>query len=56
MLLIQLFQLVNFEGTVLKNAGYHTAAIGKAAPLLSPLDQGFDYFVGQIDQGLCHNM
>ena len=41
---------------MLKNAGYATAAVGKTAPLHWPLYQGFDYFTGQLDQGLCHNM
>jgi arylsulfatase A-like enzyme len=41
---------------LLKNAGYATAAIGKIAPLTEPVKSGFDYFFGQIDQGLCHNM
>ena len=26
------------------------------APLNAPVLQGFDYFIGQINQGLCHNM
>ena len=37
-------------------AGYRTAAFGKVAPLASPLEQGFEVFVGQVDQALCHNM
>ena len=37
-------------------AGYATAGIGKMAPLNAPVLQGFDYFIGQINQGLCHNM
>jgi len=41
---------------VLQRAGYATGAFGKVAPLLSPLEQGFDAFLGQIDQALCHNM
>ena len=43
-------------GTMLQNAGYATASIGKVAPLASPTTQGFDHFIGQVDQGLCHNM
>lgn len=41
---------------LLKSAGYATAAIGKIAPLTNPTQQGFDYFIGQVDQGYCHNM
>lgn len=41
---------------MLQNAGYVTAGIGKVAPLDQPTAQGFDYFIGQVDQGLCHNM
>ena len=41
---------------VLRAAGYETAAFGKTAPLVSPVEQGFDYFLGQLDQGVCHNM
>ena len=41
---------------MLKAAGYATAVIGKAAPLTAPAAQGFDYFIGQVDQNLCHNM
>lgn len=41
---------------VLKAAGYRTGAFGKVAPLVSPLEQGFEEFTGQVDQGLCHNM
>ena len=41
---------------LLKNANYTTAGIGKLAPLTEPTKSGFDYFIGQIDQGLCHNM
>ena len=26
------------------------------APLTAPAKQGFDYFIGQVDQNLCHNM
>ena len=26
------------------------------APLNDPTSQGFDFFIGQVDQGLCHNM
>eukprot|EP00438_Fugacium_kawagutii_P028915 Skav206176 [mRNA] locus=scaffold3070:17351:22343:- [translate_table: standard] len=37
-------------------AGYRTGAFGKMAPLTSPIEQGFEVFVGQVDQGLCHNM
>eukprot|EP00659_Diplonema_papillatum_P021425 gene21425-32958_t len=41
---------------ILKNAGYTTCASGKIAPLLSPTMQGFDYFLGQVDQTAAHNM
>lgn len=41
---------------VLQRAGYVTGAFGKVAPLTSPLQQGFDAFIGQVDQALCHNM
>jgi arylsulfatase A-like enzyme len=37
---------------VLRGAGYTTAAIGKVAPLDDPTAFGFDYFVGQVDQGM----
>ena len=40
----------------LKSVGYNTALVGKAAPLTSPVESGFDYFIGQIDQSACHNM
>jgi hypothetical protein len=33
-----------------------TAAVGKVAPLDNPTEQGFDFFIGQVDQGFCHNM
>jgi len=39
---------------MLKKAGYATASIGKVAPLASPLTQGFDTFLGQVNQGFCH--
>ena len=41
---------------MLQKAGYATAGVGKMAPLNAPVLQGFDYFIGQINQGLCHNM
>eukprot|EP00439_Symbiodinium_sp_Y106_P082455 s400_g21.t2 len=41
---------------LLSQAGYRTGAFGKVAPLTSPLQQGFDTFLGQVDQALCHNM
>ena len=42
---------------ILKNKGnYITAAFGKSAPLTKPLQSGFDHFIGQVDQSLCHNM
>ena len=41
---------------MLKAAGYATAAIGKAAPFTAPAASGFDHFIGQVDQDLCHNM
>lgn len=37
---------------LLKEAGYVTAAIGKVAPLDNPVVFGFDYFIGQVDQGM----
>jgi len=40
----------------LKSAGYATGAFGKTAPLADPQRQGFDAFVGQVVQKLCHNM
>eukprot|EP00039_Didymoeca_costata_P026610 m.16238 g.16238 ORF g.16238 m.16238 type:complete len:463 (+) comp5625_c0_seq2:25-1413(+) len=41
---------------MLQKAGYVTGAFGKTAPLGSPIEQGFDSFLGQINQGACHNM
>jgi arylsulfatase A-like enzyme len=41
---------------MLQKAGYVTAGVGKMAPLDQPTAQGFDYFIGQVDQALCHNM
>jgi arylsulfatase A-like enzyme len=41
---------------LLQKAGYATAGVGKMAPLHDPVPQGFEYFIGQVDQGLCHNM
>lgn len=41
---------------VLHEAGYTTGAFGKVSPLERPLEQGFDAFVGQVNQGECHNM
>lgn len=41
---------------VLKDAGYRTGAFGKVAPLVSPTQQGFDTFTGQVNQAYCHNM
>jgi len=41
---------------MLKEAGYATAGVGKLAPLTNPTSSGFDFFIGQVDQGLCHNM
>ena len=41
---------------VLQSAGYVTAAFGKSSPLTEPLRQGFHVFLGQVAQGLCHNM
>mmetsp|Transcript_64912 Transcript_64912/g.152677 ORF Transcript_64912/g.152677 Transcript_64912/m.152677 type:complete len:485 (+) Transcript_64912:28-1482(+) len=41
---------------LLLKAGYKTGAFGKVAPLTSPLQQGFQTFVGQVDQARCHNM
>ena len=41
---------------LLKNHGYATALVGKSAPLTSPTLQGFDFFIGQVDQALCHHM
>ena len=41
---------------ILKEEGYETALFGKSAPLNDPLGSGFDTFIGQVDQGKCHNM
>ena len=41
---------------LLKAAGYTTAVFGKSDPLLAPVNQGFDYFIGQVDQVQCHDM
>ena len=41
---------------LLKAAGYTSAIFGKSDPLLSPVNQGFDYFIGQVDQVQCHDM
>ena len=41
---------------MLQRVGYKTGGVGKMAPLHDPVPQGFDYFIGQVDQGLCHNM
>ena len=41
---------------MLKAAGYTTAVFGKSDPLLAPVSQGFDYFIGQVDQVQCHDM
>ena len=41
---------------LLQKVGYKTALVGKSAPLTEPLSQGFDYFIGQVDQSTCHNM
>eukprot|EP00930_Biecheleria_cincta_P026429 TRINITY_DN18630_c0_g1_i1.p1 TRINITY_DN18630_c0_g1~~TRINITY_DN18630_c0_g1_i1.p1 ORF type:complete len:498 (-),score=97.03 TRINITY_DN18630_c0_g1_i1:377-1870(-) len=49
-------QNVTTVAQILKTAGYKTGAFGKVAPLVSPLEQGFDIFTGQVDQALCHNM
>jgi len=43
-------------GQMLHDAGYTTGLFGKSAPLTAPLQQGFDAFVGQVDQAYCHNM
>lgn len=48
-------QMITFT-QLLQSAGYATAAFGKISPLTSPLEQGFDMFLGQVSQGLCHNM
>ena len=42
--------------SLLRGGGYATAAFGKTAPLADPLSQGFDGFLGQIDQSTAHNM
>ena len=39
---------------MLQQSGYATAGVGKLAPLAAPMAQGFDYFIGQVDQALCH--
>lgn len=49
-------QNVTTVAEILKNSGYRTGAFGKVAPLVSPMQQGFDTFTGQVDQALCHNM
>ena len=49
-------QKILTTGEMLQKAGYKTAGIGKLAPLAAPTEQGFDYFIGQVDQGACHNM
>eukprot|EP01059_Diplonema_ambulator_P018960 TRINITY_DN3167_c1_g1_i1.p1 TRINITY_DN3167_c1_g1~~TRINITY_DN3167_c1_g1_i1.p1 ORF type:complete len:480 (+),score=149.13 TRINITY_DN3167_c1_g1_i1:58-1497(+) len=41
---------------LLQKAGYATVAVGKIAPLVAPIQQGFDHFIGQIDQTDAHNM
>ena len=41
---------------ILKKAGYATAAVGKCAPLEGPVSQGFDFFIGQVNQAYCHNV
>ena len=41
---------------MLRGAGYRTAAFGKTAPLVAPAAQGFETYLGQLDQGVCHNM
>lgn len=41
---------------LLKEAGYRTGVFGKASPFMHPLWSGFDEFLGQVDQNLCHNM
>lgn len=41
---------------LLQQAGYTTAAFGKVAPLTNPVQQGFHTFLGQVNQGACHNM
>lgn len=46
---------------VLRSNGYHTRHIGKwglgdwVVPGSSPLDKGFEYYYGQMNQGYCHN-
>lgn len=42
--------------SVLQDAGYATGAFGKTSPLESPEEQGFDIFLGQVNQSECHNM
>eukprot|EP01120_Amphizonella_sp_Union-15-10_P006125 TRINITY_DN1921_c0_g1_i1.p1 TRINITY_DN1921_c0_g1~~TRINITY_DN1921_c0_g1_i1.p1 ORF type:complete len:469 (-),score=55.74 TRINITY_DN1921_c0_g1_i1:57-1463(-) len=57
------FPLLSNDTTVakvLKNAGYNTALIGKwglgyNGTSGAPLNQGFDYYYGQLDQNACHN-
>mmetsp|Transcript_11031 Transcript_11031/g.22801 ORF Transcript_11031/g.22801 Transcript_11031/m.22801 type:complete len:486 (-) Transcript_11031:100-1557(-) len=53
---IQPSQNVTTLAQMLKSAGYNTGAFGKVAPLTFPTRQGFDAFVGQVNQGYCHNM
>ena len=40
---------------ILKDAGYETALVGKADPLLDPFLSGFDTFFGQLNKSACHN-
>ena len=49
-------QNVSLVSSLLRDAGYATAAVGKIAPLSQPLQQGFDAFFGQVSQTACHNM
>jgi len=49
-------QNVTTLAQMLQSAGYATGAFGKVAPLTAPMQQGFDAFLGQVDQALCHNM
>jgi len=46
----------NTTAQMLQDAGYTTALVGKSAPLMNPDGLGFDMFIGQVDQGACHNM
>ena len=41
--------------SLMSEAGYATAAIGKLAPFQDPAEQGFDFFLGQTTHERCHS-